>query len=474
MNGLKYTAFGALSLMLFQLVIATFFEKMYGSYIVQEYIYHSPLFIFLWVAIAVAAMIYMVSATKRPAVIMLHSAFVLVLAGALITFFTSKRGEVELSLNAAQSSMFINHKGNLERMPFRMSLLELDTDYEKDLMSPMDYSAAVEVSAGGAETDTLSLSMNNPMLFKRHSFCIKSISPSSVRLYVSYDPIGMPVTYSGYLMIIAAFIVILVSKESGFRRLLARVRRSKDDRDLGFEANKKQGVADKILLWSAVPAFIALTVAGVLRWYNTRLFPATNSHETMFLLAWSSLLLGIVAFRHSRFLFKAMSLMAPLAIAVALFSFGGSAAVIPPILRTPLLGLHVTAMILAYSLLGCVAVNAAVSLWYRYVLKNEKRFVRGADVSRIIMYPATMLLAVGIIIGSVWANISWGRYWGWDPKEVWALITLIVCSFTLHSRSLSLMARPLFFHLFCIAVFIAMMFTYFGVNYMLGGFHSYV
>lgn len=474
MKGLKYTAFGALSLMLFLLVIATLFEKMYGSYVVQEYIYHSPLFIFLWLAIAVVAMIYVVSATKRSAVVVLHSAFVLVLAGALITFFTSKRGEVELSLNAAPSSMFINHKGNLERMPFRMSLLELKTDYEKDLLSPLDYNAAIEVSAGSAATDTLSLSMNNPMLFKRHSFCIKSISPSSVQLYVSCDPVGAPVTYSGYLMIIATFVVVLVSKESGFRRLLARVRYRGENNDSGIERSKKQGVADNMLLWLAVPAFIALTIAGALRWYDTGLFPATNGHETMFLLAWSSSLFGIVAFRRSRSLFKAMSLMAILAIAVALLSYGGSAAVIPPILRTPLLGLHVTAMILAYSLLGCTAVNAAVSLWYRYALKNEKRFVTGADVSRIIMYPATMLLVIGIIIGSVWANISWGRYWGWDPKEVWALITLIVCSFTLHSRSLSLMAKPLFFHLFCIVVFLAMLFTYFGVNYMLGGFHSYV
>ncbi|MBO5921412.1 MAG: cytochrome c biogenesis protein CcsA, partial [Bacteroidaceae bacterium] len=90
-----------------------------------------------------------------------------------------------------------------------------------------------------------------------------------------------------------------------------------------------------------------------------------------------------------------------------------------------------------------------------------------------LLYPATMLLATGIFIGAVWAYISWGRYWGWDPKEVWALVTLFACSFAFHTRSLPFMAKPLFFHIYCIAVFAIMLFTYFGVNYLLGGIHSY-
>lgn len=474
MKGIKYIAFGTLSLMLFLLVIATLLEKMYGSYVVQEYIYHSPVIISLWVLLAVMAIVYIVAVTRRPATILLHSAFVLVLAGSLLSFFTSRRGEVELSLDAMPSSMFVSNKGELEKMPFRMSLLELDTEYADGTISPSGYNAVIEVSATEAQPDTLSLSMNNPMLFKRHSFCIKSVAPSSLLLYVSYDPIGVPVTYSGYLMVLVAFVMIFTSKDSGFRRLLAKVLGRNDEKVVVAVAVSKRSVADKVVLSLALPAFATLTLAGLFRWYDTGLFPAANGHEAMFLLAWSSLLFGMLAWRRSSFLSRAMLLLASFSIVVALLSLDSSGRAIPPILRTPLLGLHVSCMILSYSLLGCTAINAVVSLWYRYVLKNEKRFVAGADMGRLILYPAAMLLTAGIIIGSLWANVSWGRYWGWDPKEVWALITLIACSFAFHARSLSLISKPLFFHLFCIVVFFAMLFTYFGVNYMLGGFHSYV
>lgn len=94
-------------------------------------------------------------------------------------------------------------------------------------------------------------------------------------------------------------------------------------------------------------------------------------------------------------------------------------------------------------------------------------------VGRILLYPAVFSLAAGIFVGAVWANISWGRYWGWDPKEVWALITWLVYALALHPGSLPLFRKPLFFHGFCVAAFFCVLITYFGVNFLLGGMHSY-
>jgi len=74
---------------------------------------------------------------------------------------------------------------------------------------------------------------------------------------------------------------------------------------------------------------------------------------------------------------------------------------------------------------------------------------------------------------TVWANISWGRYWSWDPKETWALITLLVYSLALHPESLPLFQKPLFFHVFTVLSFLIVLMTYFGVNFALGGMHSY-
>ena len=102
------------------------------------------------------------------------------------------------------------------------------------------------------------------------------------------------------------------------------------------------------------------------------------------------------------------------------------------------------------------------------------QIVRLQTVSQLMLYPAVFCLVVGIFIGAVWANQSWGRYWGWDPKEVWALITMMVYSTAFHSKSLAFLQKPLYFHVFTVVAFLAVLFTYFGVNFLLGGLHSYV
>ena len=94
-------------------------------------------------------------------------------------------------------------------------------------------------------------------------------------------------------------------------------------------------------------------------------------------------------------------------------------------------------------------------------------------LSRLLLYPANFFLGAGIFMGAVWANVSWGRYWAWDRKEVWALITFLVYGMAFHSKSLSAFRRPLFFHIYMIAAFLTVLMTYFGVNYVLGGMHSY-
>jgi ABC-type transport system involved in cytochrome c biogenesis permease subunit len=94
-------------------------------------------------------------------------------------------------------------------------------------------------------------------------------------------------------------------------------------------------------------------------------------------------------------------------------------------------------------------------------------------VNRLLLYPALLLLTLGIFIGAVWANQSWGAYWSWDPKETWALITLFIYSFPLHNKSMAVFSRPGLFNLYCFIAFASVLMTYLGVNYLLGGMHSY-
>jgi cytochrome c biogenesis factor len=90
-----------------------------------------------------------------------------------------------------------------------------------------------------------------------------------------------------------------------------------------------------------------------------------------------------------------------------------------------------------------------------------------------MLYPCSFALGAGIFVGAIWANISWGRYWGWDPKEVWALISFIIVSLALHDRIFACFRRSFCLHSYIFLIFAAIMMTYFGVNYFLGGIHSY-
>ena len=118
--------------------------------------------------------------------------------------------------------------------------------------------------------------------------------------------------------------------------------------------------------------------------------------------------------------------------------------------------------------------NSAAALTLHHFTRSCSDWVeKSALAGRIVLYPAVFLLTAGIFIGAVWANVSWGRYWGWDPKEVWALITMLIYATALHSRSLRYFNRPVFFHWFAMLAFLSVLFTYFGVNYFLGGLHSY-
>ena len=139
-----------------------------------------------------------------------------------------------------------------------------------------------------------------------------------------------------------------------------------------------------------------------------------------------------------------------------------------PVLQSPLLSMHVSVIMLSYTLFAFMMMNGVVGLFM-----SETHQQRMAALNRRILRPAIACLAIGIFIGAVWANISWGRYWGWDPKEVWALITLLVYALPLHSRSLPLFQRPRVFLIYSIIAFAAVAFTYFGVNFLLGGMHSY-
>ena len=141
-----------------------------------------------------------------------------------------------------------------------------------------------------------------------------------------------------------------------------------------------------------------------------------------------------------------------------------------PVLQTPLLGIHVAVIMMAYTLFGTMMIIGIVGL---FMLRSPATTKRLQTLAQLLLYPAVFCLTIGVFIGAVWANLSWGRYWGWDPKEVWALVTLMVYALMIHTRSIPWLQKPVHYYVACIVAFVLVLFTYFGVNLILGGLHSY-
>ena len=148
-----------------------------------------------------------------------------------------------------------------------------------------------------------------------------------------------------------------------------------------------------------------------------------------------------------------------------------------PVLNSPLLSLHVSVIMIAYALLSLTFVCGMTALIVALISRNpslrQERMESLALLSRLFLTPAVTTLGIGIFVGAIWANVSWGQYWSWDPKETWALITWMVYATALHPGLVPTLNKPLHYHLFTLIAFATLLMTYFGVNYLLGGMHSY-
>lgn len=145
-----------------------------------------------------------------------------------------------------------------------------------------------------------------------------------------------------------------------------------------------------------------------------------------------------------------------------------------PVLNSPLLSVHVSIIMMGFAMLSFTFISGLTAILLRLVSRTaQPKVVQLQQLSLVFLYPALAALGIGIFIGAIWANVSWGEYWGWDPKEVWALITFMIYAIPLHARSVAQLRRPTAFHLFMTLAFLTLVMTYFGVNYFLGGMHSY-
>lgn len=226
--------------------------------------------------------------------------------------------------------------------------------------------------------------------------------------------------------------------------------------------------------------FIIHTSGIALRWYISGYAPWSNAYETMLFVAWSVILIGLIFGYKTPILTALCTLLGGILLFVSSLNWmNPEITPLVPVLQSYWLMLHVAVIMMGYGFFFVSALIGCCNLMLLVVsTSNNREHIRftiekTTIINELSMISGTVFLTLGIFIGAVWANESWGRYWGWDPKETWALITIIVYTFVLHMRFVPRLNSSYLFNLFSMWSILSVLMTYFGVNYYLTGLHSY-
>ena len=232
---------------------------------------------------------------------------------------------------------------------------------------------------------------------------------------------------------------------------------------------KKTRLVSSVLTWVML---IHTTLLLTLRWFVSGHLPMSNGYETMQFMAWATLIVTLVMQKRFLPVKQFGPLLSSFALLVAMITDGNPQITqLMPVLQSPLLSVHVMVIMFSYALFGLTALIGLQGLIAHH-RKQEEKEQQLAALSQFLLYPAVALIAIGIFIGAIWANVSWGRYWSWDSKETWALITMLIYSAPLHA-DIKWLRKAQHMHIYMLLAFLSVLMTYFGVNYFLSGMHSY-
>ena len=290
----------------------------------------------------------------------------------------------------------------------------------------------------------------------------KNILPSPLKvkleiLYNELDPFGWSKLFTLYLMSGIFFLALLLMQI--------------------FYINRVSSFLIKVLYTIIISGFMFHLFALALRWYISGHAPWSNGYESVIFISFATMLAGIIFSRKSDFAIVAAALVASMLLFVANLNWlNPEITNLVPVLKSYWLMIHVSVITSSYGFFGLCAFLGLMSIILiilgnsEIVKENVKNLTIINEQSMII---GLFLLTVGTFLGGVWANESWGRYWGWDPKETWALVSCIVYAIILHIRLLKSIRYTYYFNVCALFGFSAILMTYFGVNYYLDGLHSY-
>ncbi len=237
--------------------------------------------------------------------------------------------------------------------------------------------------------------------------------------------------------------------------------------------------------WGLMIIGFAIHVGSMaMRWYIGGHAPWSNAYESIVFIAGSTVVAGLIFARKSPFTLGATALLAGITMGVAHMNFiNPEITNLVPVLKSYWLMIHVATIISGDGFLGLGSILSLLVL-ILYIMKREKnegsknenidRAIKElTNIAEMSIIVGLFLMTIGNFLGGVWANESWGRYWGWDAKETWAAVTILVYATILHLRFIPALKNPFAFNVASLWGYSTVIMTYFGVNYYLSGLHSY-
>lgn len=236
----------------------------------------------------------------------------------------------------------------------------------------------------------------------------------------------------------------------------------------------------KALIWVAGGFFALHTLGLISRWFISGNAPWSNAYESIIYVAWAVMLFGLTMGRKSSLALTAATFLTAITLAFAHQNWlDPEIANLMPVLNSWWLLVHVSIIVASY---GPFSLSMILGIFVLFLIvfttkKNRKRMDINIKeltvINEMAMTVGLVMLTIGNFLGGMWANESWGRYWGWDPKETWALISIMLYAFVLHMRLIPGLRGRLAFNFAAAFVYLSIMMTYFGVNFYLSGLHSY-
>lgn len=233
--------------------------------------------------------------------------------------------------------------------------------------------------------------------------------------------------------------------------------------------------------WSILIFGFILHVIGMgIRWYIAGHAPWSNAYESIVFIAASTVLAGIILARKSPFALAGTAILAGVTMGVAHMNFiNPEITNLVPVLKSYWLMIHVATIISGDGFLGLGSILSMLVL-ILFIIRGKEgdanidRSIKElTNLSEMGLIIGLMLLTVGNFLGGVWANESWGRYWGWDSKETWAAVTILIYAAVLHMRFIPALKSTFTYNVAATWAYSTVLMTYFGVNYYLSGLHSY-